>query len=146
MARVGAINGAGSYLPFYERFYLGGAYDMRGFNYNEVGSAATWDTTNGNQPMGGLTYGYFSTEYLIKAADNFRFATFYDYGFVNRPANDFSQSGANSVVGIGLRILLCGAVMRLDFGFPLQFTTDPATGAKLNSPGMKFNFSFGTVF
>ena len=146
VARVGAINGAGSYLPFYERFYLGGAYDMRGFNYNEVGSAATWDTTNGNQPMGGLTYGYFSTEYLIKAADNFRFATFYDYGFVNRPANDFSQSGANSDVGIGLRILLGGAVMRLDFGFPLQFTTDPATGAKLNSPGMKFNFSFGTVF
>lgn len=146
IGRLGVINGAGSYLPFYERFYLGGAYDMRGFNYNEVGSYSTWDTTNGNQPMGGLTYGYFSTEYTIKAADNFRFAAFYDYGFVNRGVDDFSLTEANSDFGLGLRILLGGAVMRLDFGFPLQFTNSPVTGQNVNTPGMKFNFSFGTVF
>jgi len=146
IGRVGTIAGSGGNLPFYERFYLGGAYDMRGFDYNDVGSAATWDTTNGNQPVGGLTYGYLSAEYTIKAADNLRFAAFYDYGFVNKDAAKFSLSEANSDIGVGMRILLGGAVMRLDFGFPLQTTVNPTTGAELNGGGMKFNFSFGTVF
>jgi outer membrane protein insertion porin family len=146
IGRVGTIAGSGGNLPFYERFYLGGAYDMRGFDYNDVGAASTWDTTNGNQPVGGLTYGYLSAEYTIKAADNLRLAAFYDYGFVNKEAARFSLSEANSDVGVGLRILLGGAVMRLDFGFPLQTTINPATGAELNGGGMKFNFSFGTVF
>ncbi len=146
LGRVGTITGAGSTLPFYERFYLGGAYDMRGFGYNDVGAYNTWDTSSGNQPMGGLTYGYLSGEYTIKAAENLRFALFYDHGFVNRGAAKFSLSEANSDWGVGARILLGGAVMRLDFGFPLKMTKNPTTGEKLNDGGMKFNFSFGTVF
>ena len=145
IGRVGLLTGSGGYLPFYERFYLGGAYDMRGFGYNDVGAYNTYDTANGNQPMGGMTYGFFSAEYTIKAADNLRFAAFYDYGIVNRSETDFSVSEANSDYGLGLRILLGGAVMRLDFGFPLQTTKAPG-GADINAGGMKFNFSFGTVF
>lgn len=146
LGRVGMITGAGSTLPFYERFYLGGAYDMRGFGYNEVGAYNTWDTSSGNQPMGGQTYGYLSGEYTIRAAENLRFAAFYDHGFVNRGAAKFNLGEANSDWGVGARILLGGAVMRLDFGFPLKTTKNPTTGEKLNDGGMKFNFSFGTVF
>lgn len=145
VGRVGALTGTGGTLPFYERFFLGGAYDMRGFDFNDVGSAGTYDQTNGPQPMGGLTYGYLTAEYTIKAADNLRFAAFYDYGLVNRGESDFSFNEANSNWGLGMRILLGGAVMRLDFGFPLQLTPGPA-GSTLNQGGMKFNFSFGTVF
>jgi len=146
IGRVGMITGSGGSIPFYERFYLGGAYDMRGFAYNDVGAYDTYDTTNGsNQPMGGMTYGYLNAEYTIKAADNLRFAAFYDYGFVNKSETDFSVSQANSDYGLGMRILLGGAVMRLDFGFPLQTTKAPG-GADVNDGGMKFNFSFGTVF
>ena len=145
VGRVGVLTGTGGYLPFYERFYLGGAYDMRGFGYNDVGAYATYDTSHGNQPVGGLTYGYLSAEYTIKAADNLRFAAFYDYGLVNKSETDFSVSEANSDYGLGMRILLGGAVMRLDFGFPLQTTKAPG-GADINAGGMKFNFSFGTVF
>jgi outer membrane protein insertion porin family len=119
---------------------------MRGFGYNDVGAYNTYDTTYGNQPMGGMTYGYLSAEYTIKAADNLRFAAFYDYGLVNKSETDFGVSEANSDFGLGMRILLGGAVMRLDFGFPLQTTKVPGTGAELNAGGMKFNFSFGTVF
>ncbi|NBY37709.1 MAG: outer membrane protein assembly factor BamA, partial [Verrucomicrobia bacterium] len=146
IGRVGMLSGKRSELPFYERFYLGGAYDMRGFSYNDVGSFETYDTSFGNQPMGGMTYGYFSTEYLIKAADNLRLAAFYDYGLVNAESADFSLAQANSDWGLGMRILLGGAVMRLDFGFPLKTTKNPSSGAPLNTGGMKFNFSFGTVF
>ena len=147
IGRLGMITGSGGSIPFYERFYLGGAYDMRGFSYNDVGAYDTYDTSHGsNQPMGGMTYGYLSAEYTIRAADNLRFAAFYDYGFVNKSEANFNVSQANSDYGLGMRILLGGAVMRLDFGFPLQTTKVPGTGADLNDGGMKFNFSFGTVF
>ena len=146
IGRVGLLTGTGGYTPFYERFYLGGAYDMRGFGYNDVGAYDTYDNANGFQPVGGMTYGYFGAEYTIKAAENLRFAAFYDYGIVNRSETDFSVAEANSDYGLGMRILLGGAVMRLDFGFPLQTTKVPGTGAEVNAGGMKFNFSFGTVF
>jgi outer membrane protein insertion porin family len=150
VGRVGLLTGTAGSLPFYERFYLGGAYDMRGFNFNDVGGYSTYDTQFGNEPMGGLTYGFFSAEYTIKVAENLRFAAFYDHGLVNRGESDFGLSEANSNYGIGMRILLGGAVMRLDFGFPLQMTQvpggQPNAGANVNEDGMKFNFSFGTVF
>jgi outer membrane protein insertion porin family len=150
IGRVGLLTGTAGALPFYERFYLGGAYDMRGFNFNDVGGYSTYDTSFGNEPMGGLTYGFFSAEYTIKVAENLRFAAFYDHGLVNRGETDFGFGEANSNYGVGMRILLGGAVMRLDFGIPLQMTKVPAgqpnAGANVNEDGMKFNFSFGTVF
>jgi outer membrane protein insertion porin family len=146
IGRVGLLTGTGGTLPFYERFYLGGAYDMRGFNFNDVGGYDTYDTSFGNEPMGGLTYGYFSLEYTIKAAENLRFAAFYDHGIVNRAETDFGLSESNSNYGVGMRILMGGAVMRLDFGIPLQMTKVPGTNIEVNDGGMKFNFSFGTVF
>jgi outer membrane protein insertion porin family len=146
IGRVGMLTGTAGTLPFYERFYLGGAYDMRGFNFNDVGGYDTYDTAFGNEPMGGLTYGYFSLEYTIKAAENLRFAAFYDHGLVNRSETDFGLSESNSNYGVGMRILMGGAVMRLDFGIPLQMTKVPGTNIEVNDGGMKFNFSFGTVF
>jgi len=146
IGRVGMLTGTAGSLPFYERFYLGGAYDMRGFNFNDVGGYSTYDTAFGNEPMGGLTYGYFSLEYTIKAAENLRFAAFYDHGLVNRSETDFGLSESNSDYGVGMRILMGGAVMRLDFGIPLQMTKVPGTNIDVNDGGMKFNFSFGTVF
>ncbi|MEN9653324.1 MAG: hypothetical protein RL303_1044 [Verrucomicrobiota bacterium] len=146
IGRVGMLTGTAGTLPFYERFYLGGAYDMRGFNFNDVGGYDTYDTAFGNEPMGGLTYGYFSLEYTIKAAENLRFAAFYDHGLVNRSETDFGLSESNSNYGVGMRILMGGAVMRLDFGIPLQMTKVPGTNIDVNDGGMKFNFSFGTVF
>lgn len=147
VGRVGMLTGTGASMPFYERFYLGGAYDMRGFDYNKVGAIDTFDNSVPGQfqPVGGLTYGYFSGEYTIKAAENLRFAAFADYGVVNRGETDFSVSEANADYGLGMRILLGGAVMRLDFGFPLK-TTKSVGGTEVNGGGMKFNFSFGTVF
>ena len=147
VGRVGLLTGTGASMPFYERFYLGGAYDMRGFDYNKVGGLSTFDNSVAGQyqPTGGLSYGYLSGEYTIKAADNLRFAAFVDYGVVNRGETDFGLSEANADYGLGMRILLGGAVMRLDFGFPLQ-TTQDAGGVEVNGGGMKFNFSFGTVF
>ena len=68
-----------------------------------------------------------------------RAAIFYDGGFVNTDAYDFSPVDYNDNFGIGLRLFVAGAPLSLDFGIPLK--TD-----KFNKKGNQFNFSFGTRF
>ncbi len=152
VARLGTYQ-ANAPVPFHERQFLGGAYDLRGFKYNHVGAADTFQANDEalgpasaglQQPVGGLTYGMVSAEYLIQASDNLRWAAFTDWGFLNREANDFSPDQVNGDAGIGLRILLGGAVLRLDFGFPLRDTSK--NGKSVNDDGMQLNFSFGTFF
>ena len=68
-----------------------------------------------------------------------RLAVFYDLGFVNPDAGDFSFSNYNSNWGFGLRVKVLGAPMRLDFGIPIK--TD-----EFNDQGNQFHFTFGPRF
>jgi outer membrane protein insertion porin family len=147
VARVGTYQDFEE-LPFFERQQLGGAYDLRGFKYNYVGSPEVFQAPAGSlslyQPVGGLTYGFITAEYTIKASDTLRWALFTDWGFVNEKSNDFNPGQINGDAGLGLRILLGGAVLRLDFGFPLS--TTQVGGVDVNDDGMQLHFSFGTSF
>ena len=134
LARGGAMVAFdGRYVPFYERFMLGGAYDMRGFKYAHVGPF------DGDEPTGGNTYGMFTAEYTVKIIEQLRLAFFYDWGFVNSAGFDFNPKSYNDDAGFGFRILVMGAVMKIDIGFPI-------TASRNNDDGMRFNFSFGTSF
>ena len=147
VARVGTYQDFED-LPFFERQQLGGAYDLRGFKYNYVGSSEVFQAPVGSpslyQPVGGLSYGFITAEYTIKASDTLRWALFTDWGFVNEKSNDFNPGQINGDAGLGLRILLGGAVLRLDFGFPLSSTVKD--GVDVNDDGMQLHFSFGTSF
>ncbi len=135
VARTGVIDSfrPSDRVPFFDRFFLGGPNTLRGFNFREVGPHTDGD------PMGGGTYGFFSTEYSLTLVDPIRFAVFYDAGFVNSDFADFSTGGYNDNYGFGLRILIMGAPLRLDYGIPI--TTDDH-----NDRGGRFSFSFGTRF
>ncbi|MDR2982238.1 MAG: BamA/TamA family outer membrane protein [Puniceicoccales bacterium] len=134
IGRVGAmVHYDNTSIPFYERFNLGGAYNMRGFKYNHVGPFED------GEPKGGNSYVYLSAEYTIKLIEQLRFAVFYDWGFVNSSGFDFRANQYNDDIGFGFRVLVMGAVMRIDVGVPL-------TTSKDNDDGVRFNFSFGTVF
>ncbi len=121
-------------VPFYDRFFLGGPHDLRGFEFRDVGPK---DTTG--EPLGGKSYGFFSLEYSFDVVKPVRAAIFYDGGFANVDAYDFSPVSYNDNFGFGLRLFVAGAPLSLDFGIPL--TTD-----KFNKKGNQFNFSFGTRF
>jgi outer membrane protein insertion porin family len=121
-------------VPFYDRFFLGGPYTLRGFEYRQVGPKNQF-----GEPMGGNTYGFLSVEYSFDIVAPIRFAVFYDAGFVNEDAYDFSPVRYNDNFGFGLRLFVAGAPLSLDFGIPL--TTD-----RTNNQGNQFNFSFGTRF
>ena len=136
VARGGVIEnfGKSSEVPFYDRFFLGGPDDLRGFEYRDVGPKDTLD-----EALGGKSYGMFTAEYSFDVVKPVRFAIFYDAGFVNSAAYDFNPANYNDDFGFGLRLIVAGAPLSLDFGIPI-------TGDKLNKKGNQFNFSYGTRF
>lgn len=124
----------GQVVPFFDRFFLGGPETLRGFAYREVGPIQD------GQPTGGNTYARFTAEYSVKVMEMVRLVTFYDWGFVNSSALDWSPNTYNDNWGLGLRIFIMNAPLRLDWGFPIK-------GAHGNDKEkVRFNFSFGTTF
>lgn len=142
IGRTGVMDSFGdtAQVPFYDRFYLGGPYTLRGFEYRDVGpKTLAGPTLTDNVPTGGNTYGFFSLEYSVDVVEPLRFAVFYDAGFVNKGSYDFDTGGYNDNFGFGLRLLIAGAPLSLDYGIPI-------TSDKTNDNGGQFNFSFGTRF
>lgn len=133
MATVSPWNGS-KRVPLFDRLFLGGAYDLRGFDFRDVGPK----DVNGD-PIGGNSLGRFTTELTFPIIERVRGAIFYDAGFVNRKAWNFSFKNYNSDYGIGLRMNLPVGPIRLDYGIPLEADAD-------NDSSGRFNFSVGYQF
>jgi len=140
IGRTGVLDAYGdtAQVPFYDRFYLGGPYTLRGFEYRDVGPKNT-AVPGDPVPVGGNTYGFISLEYSLDIVEPLRFAVFYDAGFVNAGSYEFSPKRYNDNFGFGIRLLIAGAPLSLDYGIPI--TSDDE-----NDNGGQFNFSFGTRF
>ena len=132
-------------VPVYDRVYLGGAYNLRGFRFRNVGPK----DNNGN-PIGGDTLARFTLEYTIPIIQRVRAAVFYDGGFVNPGAWSFSpvkvpnskgrfSGGFAEDIGFGVRLDLPIGPIRLDYGFPIQEDS-------FSSRSGQFQFSVGYQF
>jgi outer membrane protein insertion porin family len=133
--RAGAINPYGDKdAPFFDRFFLGGPNTLRGFDHRKVGPL-----DENNEPIGGDSYTMISAEYAIKIIDPLRLALFYDGGYVNKKDYDFDPGNYNDNWGFGARVMVMGAPLRLDLGFPISTEAN-------NDDGAQFYFSFGTRF
>jgi len=122
-------------VPIYDRLYLGGSNDLRGFRFRDVGPK----DENG-EPLGGQTLARFTIEYTFPIVENIRGALFYDVGFVNAASWDFATGNFNSDFGLGvlLEIPAIGPI-RIDYGIPLAADED-------NDSSGKFNFNVGYKF
>lgn len=127
-------DGYGNGVPIFDRLYLGGANNMRGFNFREVGPVDVDDN-----PIGGNSLAYVTLELTFPIISRVRGAVFTDAGFVNPDAYDFGASGANVDVGIGLRLDLPIGPIRVDYGIPVVYDS-------WNGPPGKFNFNIGYQF
>jgi outer membrane protein insertion porin family len=125
--------GDGAFVPIFERLYLGGANNLRGFPYREVGP----QDVNG-EPIGGQSMARATVEWTFPIIEKARGAIFYDSGFVNADAWSFDFKHLASDVGVGIRLNLPIGPMRLDYGYPLM--RDGYHG------GGHFNFSVGYQF
>ena len=74
----------GDKVPVFDRLYLGGPQNLRGFAFRKVGPL----DYKGN-PVGGRTMARFTTEFTYPIIARARGAFFYDIGFVNQDAFDF---------------------------------------------------------
>ena len=115
-----------SRVPLFERYFLGGANTLRGYQFRQVGPRDAL-----NEPTGGNTFWMGSVEYSIPIISRLRLATFYDIGMVYQDAFSFSEGGNNTGfyndnVGVGFRLNLPIGPLRLDYGIPI--TSDPANG------------------
>jgi len=126
--------GYGNGVPIFDRLYLGGANNMRGFNFREVGPVDVY----GN-PIGGNSLAYLTFELTFPIVSRVRGAVFSDMGFVNVQPNDFTTSNANVDIGIGLRLDLPIGPIRVDYGIPVIYDN-------WNGPPGKFNFNIGYQF
>jgi outer membrane protein insertion porin family len=137
IGRGGVIQNFGSSddVAYYNKFYLGGPTTLRGYEYREVSPRDQY-----GEVIGGKSYAFFSAEYSLDIVSPVRFAMFYDAGFVNKGAYDFSPSNFTDNFGFGIRLFVAGSPLSLDFGIPL---TSRDKNAK---QGNQFNFSFGTRY
>src|SRR6266436_2248992 len=119
-------------VPFYERFYLGGLYSMRGFKYRSI-SPREDDL---KEPIGGDTYWFGSAEYSVPIIDRLRFALFYDIGNVAARPYDYNLDNLNDNFGFGIRLNLPIGPLRLDYGIPIRHD-------QFNSGSGRFQFGVG---
>jgi outer membrane protein insertion porin family len=134
VARIGTIEpyGDSDLTHIWDRFYLGGAYTLRGYKYRDVGPKDSF-----GEPIGGNAYWMGSIEYSLPIIERLRFAVFYDIGTVNPEAWDFNASNYADNWGLGLRLNIPQmGPLRLDYGFPL--THDDTVSGK-----PRFQFSVG---
>ena len=134
--------------PIFDELYLGGANDMRGFAYREVGPK-----DNYGNPIGGNTSVYGTAEVTFPIIPRLRGAFFTDWGFVNAGSWDISPTsqtingangttssgGLNGDIGIGARIELPIGPIRIDWGYPVMHD-------QWNKSNGQFNFNVGYTF
>jgi len=120
----------GNDVPFYDRYYLGGLYSLRGFKYRNIGPR---DPNYGSvsypnipsEPIGGDSYWFGSVEYSLPIfeKDNgpgVRFAMFYDAGSVGNGPYSFSGNfDDNWGLGLHINIPKLGP-LRLEYGVPIH--------------------------
>ncbi len=118
-ARGGYIDryGATKTVPLYERFYLGGANTVRGYDEWEVGPKDKF----GN-PEGGKTMFYTNFEYRIPISKEFfHLIAFWDSGYCWRELKDINLQDLQSGVGGGIRINIpMMGLLGIDYGYGLE--------------------------
>lgn len=127
--RSGVVDGMrGDDVPFYERYYLGGMYSLRGFRYRAI-SPRELEPISGtyfNEPVGGHSYWFGSAEYSLPLIDTeggagVRLAAFYDIGSVGEAPYSFNASEYSDNWGFGIRLNIPQlGPLRLDYGVPIH--------------------------
>ena len=122
-----------SAVPIFDRLFLGGSNNLRGFAFRDVGPR-----DKHGEPLGGDSMARATAELTFPIIVKARGAFFYDTGFVNSGPYDFNTSHVASDFGFGLRLDLPIGPLRVDYGIPIQ--TDG------RSSGGHFNFNVGYQF
>jgi outer membrane protein assembly complex protein YaeT len=142
--RGGSIDAIGNpevQVPFFKRYFLGGATNLRGWGRFEVAPL-----TLGGEPIGGHTFMNFSAELRVPIWSDLGGVLFLDGGNVWRRPWDFNVNDLRYDIGPGIRYKSPIGPFRADLGYQLN----PIPGLVLNGEKQKhrfrFHFSIGQAF
>lgn len=143
-ARVGSIDAFGeqeSGVPFFKRYFLGGATNLRGWGRFEVSPLS-----GGGLPLGGGSFLNFSTELRAPVWGSLGAVLFLDGGNVWTKPWDLNVNDLRYDVGPGLRYQTPIGPIRADIGYQLN----PIPGLLVNGEPQprrfRFHFSVGQAF
>ena len=105
-------------VPLFERCYLGGPNNLRGFRYRDVGMVNS--ALAGDETMGGLNSAFVQLEATVPLIESMRFAVFFDAGLVNDSLHDINTDGISADVGFGLRLNLPMGPIAIDYAIPVR--------------------------
>src|SRR5262249_31581691 len=154
-------------LPISERFFSGGATNLRGFKFETAGPQTVVEPALDSLdrcdnptrqpdrpcvlptlvPLGGDGLAVLNFEMRSPLTGRMRLVPFYDLGNVFRRARDFNFSNMTNTFGLGLRINTPLGPVGVDYGYlidPPAFAS--ASGAVLRQPRGAIHIRFGQTF
>jgi outer membrane protein insertion porin family len=141
-------------LPIFERLFLGGEYDVRGFDIRTIGP----QDPNTGLVLGGNKSLLFNVEQVFTIADPVRLVLFYDAGQVQpgpqrnengvlQPGSSFALNDFKTSTGLEVRFFM----PVLNVPFRLIFAYNPQRegvldNSRLPQKAFQFRFAVGTMF
>jgi outer membrane protein assembly complex protein YaeT len=143
-ARAGSIDSNGNEstsVPFFKRYFLGGATNLRGWGRYEVSPL-----TESGLPIGGHSFANFSTELRIPLVGKLGGVLFLDGGNVWSNPWDFNLNDMRYDVGPGVRYNTPIGPVRLDVGYQLNPIEGLIVNGELQRRRLRIHFSIGQAF
>jgi outer membrane protein assembly complex protein YaeT len=128
-------------VPFYRRFFLGGASSIRGWGRFEVSPLSGFGF-----PIGGMSMLDGSSEVRVPLMGKFGAVAFVDYGNVWRDSWNLDAGDLRMAVGPGLRYQTPIGPARLDVGYQLNPIEGLLVDGAPQTRRLRLHFSIGQAF
>jgi len=122
-------------LPVYQRYFLGGETQIRGYNVRTVGPIDA-----SNRALGGNKFGLFNAEYYVDIFGPLRFLLFFDAGQAFTEGQNIQVKEFRTSTGAEMRFIM----PVLNVPFRLIYAWNPNRDSF--QPKSTFKFAVGTTF
>ncbi|MFZ2492244.1 MAG: outer membrane protein assembly factor BamA [Thermoanaerobaculia bacterium] len=127
-------------IPIGERFFVGGEFSVRGFEYGTLGPYEQLIAGRIAQPVGGYKQQVYNAEYIYKVNDPIRLVLFADAGYSYSEDESIDLSKLRYSVGAEMRLFLPV------FQFPLRFIFAMNPQEKEGDKFESVQFTIGNTF
>jgi outer membrane protein insertion porin family len=126
-------------LPWYQRYFLGGETQVRGYPIRSIGP-----TNSQNVPLGGNKLLLFNAEYYFDLFGPVRLLGFFDAGQAYLEGDPFKLSELRTSTGAEVRFIM--PVLNVPFRLIYAINPNRSEYEKLYVPYSTFKFAVGTTF